>query len=93
MNLFLFFVGVSLVLAAILLVMATTPFKNRWDFYANAPLEVRTSQRIVYDVLHIYYTYIAAVLREANEKIGFDGLKEFLEKTLTINRQWVVSTS
>ena len=57
MNLFLFFVGVSLVLAAILLVMATRPLKNRWDAYANAPLEVRTSQRIGYDVLHELHLY------------------------------------
>ena len=41
-NLFLFFVGVSLVLAAVLLVMATAPIKARWDTYANAPLAVRT---------------------------------------------------
>ena len=67
MNLFLFFVGVSLVLAAVLLVTATTPLKNRWDFYANTSLEVRTSQRIVYDVLHVC-TYIAAVLREVDEE-------------------------
>ncbi|CAM9222132.1 unnamed protein product [Pylaiella littoralis] len=38
-NLFLFFVGVSFVLAAVLIVMATSPLKARWDKYANVPLE------------------------------------------------------
>ena len=39
-NLFLFFVGVSFVLAAVIMVMATAPLKARWDTYANANLEV-----------------------------------------------------
>eukprot|EP00752_Nemacystus_decipiens_P003659 g3373.t1 len=38
-NLFLFFVGVSFVLAAVLIVNTTAPLKTRWDTYANVPLE------------------------------------------------------
>lgn len=43
-NLFLFFVGISLVLAAVLIVLATSPLKGRWDTYANIPLEVRKTK-------------------------------------------------
>lgn len=40
-NLFLFFVGVALIGAAVVLVKATYPIKARWDTYANADLKVR----------------------------------------------------
>lgn len=43
-NLFLFFVGISFVVAAVLMVCATSPFKDRWDTYANVPLQVRFSR-------------------------------------------------
>lgn len=39
-NLFLFFVGVALVIAAVLLTMFTYPLKARWDAFANISLMV-----------------------------------------------------
>lgn len=42
-NLFLFFVGISLVIAAVVLTRFTAPLKSRWDSHTKVPLKVSTA--------------------------------------------------